>query len=81
MSREYILSVPSNYNPNTPYRLIFGWHPWGGSAMQVAGTGNSGYYGLKGTSNNQAILVSPEGPTSTAKASVGGTRTARTSRS
>ena len=29
--------------------------------MQVAGTGNSGYYGLKGTSNNQAILVSPEG--------------------
>ena len=61
MSREYILSVPSNYNPNTPYRLIFGWHPWGGSAMQVAGTGNSGYYGLKGASNNQAILVSPEG--------------------
>ena len=61
LTREYILSVPSNYNPNTPYRLIFGWHPWGGSAMQVAGTGNSGYYGLKGASNNQAILVSPEG--------------------
>jgi len=61
MSREYILSVPSNYDPNTPYRLIFGWHPWGGSAQQVAGTGNSGYYGLKGASNNQAILVSPEG--------------------
>jgi polyhydroxybutyrate depolymerase len=61
MSREYILSVPSNYNPSTPYRLIFAWHPWGGSAQQVAGTGNSGYYGLKGTSNNQAILVSPEG--------------------
>jgi polyhydroxybutyrate depolymerase len=61
MTREYILSVPSNYNMNTPYRLIFGWHPWGGSAQQVAGTGNSGYYGLKGASNNQAILVSPEG--------------------
>jgi poly(3-hydroxybutyrate) depolymerase len=61
MTREYILSVPSNYDQNTPYRLIFGWHPWGGSAMQVAGTGNSGYYGLKGASNNQAILVSPEG--------------------
>src|SRR3569623_529985 len=29
--------------------------------MQVAGTGNSGYYGLKVTSNNQAILVAPEG--------------------
>jgi polyhydroxybutyrate depolymerase len=61
MTREYILSVPSNYNPNTAYRLIFAWHPWGGSAQQVAGNGNSGYYGLKGTSNNQAILVSPEG--------------------
>ncbi|HEY7370719.1 MAG TPA: Ricin and poly(3-hydroxybutyrate) depolymerase fusion [Polyangia bacterium] len=61
MTREYILSVPSNYNPNTPYRLIFAWHPWGGSAQQVAGTGNSGYYGLKGSSNNQAILVAPEG--------------------
>ena len=60
-SREYILAVPSNYNPNTPYRLIFAWHPWGGSAQQVAGSGNSGYYGLKGSSNNQAILVSPEG--------------------
>jgi len=61
MTREYILSVPSNYDPNHPYMLIFAWHPWGGSAMQVAGTGNSGYYGLKGTSNNMAILVSPEG--------------------
>ena len=33
-TREYILSVPSNYDPNTPYRLIFGWHPWGGSASR-----------------------------------------------
>jgi polyhydroxybutyrate depolymerase len=46
MTREYILSVPSNYDPNHPYVLIFAWHPWGGSAQQVAGTGNSGYYGL-----------------------------------
>ena len=61
MTREYILSVPSNYDPSHPYVLIFAWHPWGGSAQQVAGTGNSGYYGLKGTSNNQAILVAPEG--------------------
>src|SRR6185436_19507441 len=61
MTREYILSVPSNYDQNHPYVLIFGWHPLGGSAMQVAGSGNSGYYGLKGTSMNQAILVSPEG--------------------
>jgi polyhydroxybutyrate depolymerase len=61
MNREYILSVPSNYDANHPYVLIFAWHPWGGSAQQVAGTGNNGYYGLKGSSSNQAILVSPEG--------------------
>jgi poly(3-hydroxybutyrate) depolymerase len=61
MTREYILSVPSNYDPNHPYVLIFAWHPLGGNAQQTAGTGNSGYYGLKGSSNNQAILVSPEG--------------------
>ncbi len=61
MTREYILSVPSNYDPNHPYLLIFAWHPWGGSAQQTAGTGNSGYYGLKGSSSNQAILVAPEG--------------------
>jgi len=60
-SREYILSVPSTYDQNHPYKLIFAWHPLGGSASQTAGTGNSGYYGLKGSSNNEAILVSPEG--------------------
>src|SRR4029078_1091254 len=30
-------------------------------ASHVSGTGNSGDYGLKGRSNTQAILVSPEG--------------------
>jgi polyhydroxybutyrate depolymerase len=60
-TREYILAVPSNYDQNRPYKLIFAWHPWGGSAQQVAGTGNSGYHGLRGASNNEAILVAPEG--------------------
>jgi polyhydroxybutyrate depolymerase len=59
--REYILAVPANYDPNRPYRLIFGWHPLGGSAQQVAGTGNNGYYGLRGASNGAAILVAAEG--------------------
>jgi polyhydroxybutyrate depolymerase len=53
--------VPANYNPMTPYRLIFTWHPLGGSAQQVAGSGNNGYYGLRTASNGAAILVSPEG--------------------
>lgn len=61
LMREYILYVPENYDPDKPYRLIFGWHPWGGSAQQVAGNGASGYYGLQGASGGEAILVSPEG--------------------
>ena len=59
--REYILAVPTNYDSARPYRVIFAWHPLGGSAQQVAGTGNNGYYGLRGQSNGAAILVSPEG--------------------
>jgi poly(3-hydroxybutyrate) depolymerase len=59
--REYILFVPTNYDQSKPYRLIFAWHPLGGSAQQTAGSGNSGYYGLRGASNGEAILVSPEG--------------------
>jgi polyhydroxybutyrate depolymerase len=56
--REYILAVPSNYDQNRPYRLIFGWHPWGGSAQQIA---SGGYFGLSSVINGQAILVAPEG--------------------
>jgi polyhydroxybutyrate depolymerase len=60
-SREYILYVPTNYDQNHPYRLIFAWHPLGGTAQQTAGTGNNGYYGMRAASNGDAILVSPEG--------------------
>jgi poly(3-hydroxybutyrate) depolymerase len=59
--REYILAVPDNYDPSKPYRLIFGWHPLGGSAQQVAGNGNSGYYGLQSQASGSAIFVAPEG--------------------
>lgn len=59
--REYILNVPMGYDMNKPYRLVFTWHPLGGSAQQTAGSGNNGYYGLVGASAGEAILVSPEG--------------------
>jgi poly(3-hydroxybutyrate) depolymerase len=59
--REYILRVPTDYDQNQPYRLVFAWHPLGGSAQQTAGNGNSGYYGLQGVAGDAAILVSPEG--------------------
>jgi len=57
-TREYIVAVPDGYDPNQPYRLIFGWHPWGGSAQQIA---SSGYFGLASVIDDQAILVAPEG--------------------
>jgi polyhydroxybutyrate depolymerase len=57
-AREYILHVPESYDPNRPYRLIFGWHPWGGSAEQIE---SRGYFGIRDVSDEQAILVAPEG--------------------
>ncbi len=57
-TREYVVAVPGDYDPDQPYRLIFGWHPWGGSAQQIA---NSGYFGLASVIDGQAILVAPEG--------------------
>jgi polyhydroxybutyrate depolymerase len=57
-TREYILALPDDYDPSHPYKLVFGWHPWGGSAEQIA---NGGYFGLENVVDGQAILVAPEG--------------------
>jgi poly(3-hydroxybutyrate) depolymerase len=59
-SRSYILDIPSNYDRNHPYRLVFGLHWYGGSAAEVAG-GNWGFYGQKAASNGSAIFVAPQG--------------------
>ena len=64
-NRSYILRVPDNYDPNRPYRLIFGFHWNGGTANDVDSGGTSGYpwsyYGLRALSNNSAIFVAPQG--------------------
>ncbi|MEV7971416.1 hypothetical protein AB0O34_36295, partial [Sphaerisporangium sp. NPDC088356] len=64
-SRSFILRIPDNYNNNTPYRLIFGFHWNGGTANDVDSGGTSGYpwsfYGLRQLSNNGAIFVAPQG--------------------
>jgi poly(3-hydroxybutyrate) depolymerase len=60
-TREYILAIPDDYDANQPYRLIFTWHPRGGSAEQVANGFGGGYYGLESRANGSAIFVSPEG--------------------
>jgi poly(3-hydroxybutyrate) depolymerase len=56
-AREYILELPENYDATRPYRLVFTWHPGGGSAQ---GTANN-VYGLRQNAAGTAIFVSPEG--------------------
>jgi predicted esterase len=56
--RKYVLDVPANYDTNKKYRLIFVWHPLGGSASQVV---NGGYNGLKSLSEGSAIFVAADG--------------------
>jgi polyhydroxybutyrate depolymerase len=57
-SRKYVLDVPANYDTNKKYRLIFVWHPLGGSASQVV---SGGYNGLKTLSEGSSIFVAAEG--------------------
>ena len=57
-ARQYILTLPDNYDPNHPYILIFVPHPWGGN---MQGTVKGGYFGMKSVSDNKAILVAPTG--------------------
>ncbi|MGC4773628.1 cellulose binding domain-containing protein [Micromonospora sp. DT44] len=57
-SRTYILQIPSGYDRNRQYRLVFGFHWLNGSANNVA---SAGYYGLAPLSNNSTIFVAPQG--------------------
>jgi poly(3-hydroxybutyrate) depolymerase len=67
-NRSYILRVPANYDPNHPYRLVFGFHWVGGTANDVDSGGTDGYnwsyYGLRRLAdldNNGTIFVAPQG--------------------
>jgi len=64
-NRSFILSVPTNYDSNRQYRLIFGFHWLGGTMEQVAGGGSDGdvyaHYGLRRLANDSAIFVAPQG--------------------
>ncbi|KAL2129737.1 hypothetical protein VTI74DRAFT_7384 [Chaetomium olivicolor] len=61
-----MLRLPSNYNPSTPYKLIFGLHWRDGDLLAVDG-GTAPYYGLRALSNrnngngSEAIFVAPDG--------------------
>ena len=56
--RAYIVKIPTNYDTNRPYRLIFAWHGLGGTAQQIA---QFGYYQLETLSAGSAIFVSGQG--------------------
>ncbi len=64
-SRGFTLSIPDNYDNTRPYRLVFGFHWWGGTANDVASGGSDGdvyaYYGLRRLANNSTIFVAPQG--------------------
>jgi poly(3-hydroxybutyrate) depolymerase len=55
--REYNLSMPENYDPQNPYKLIFGFHWRGANAIDIE---NNNFYGLRNIANDTAIFVSPD---------------------
>lgn len=58
-SRLVHIDIPSNYNNNKPYRLVFGMQCMGGSGANVR---NENYYGLKPLDTGKTtIFVAPEG--------------------
>jgi polyhydroxybutyrate depolymerase len=68
-SREYILKVPDGYDPNHPYRLIFGFHGaqydanWVATGKPTSGTGvtlSGPWFGIESEANGSAIFVAPE---------------------
>ena len=57
-NRKWMVDVPANYDASTPYRLIFVWHPLGGSGSQVV---SGGYNGLKSLAKNTAVFATADG--------------------
>jgi len=60
-NRSFIIDIPSNYDKDKPYRLIFGMHCMGSSAQ---GTVSENYYNLKTQAEKagiQCIFVAPQG--------------------
>ncbi|NLG16709.1 MAG: hypothetical protein GX556_05195 [Fibrobacter sp.] len=64
--RKFIVNLPTNYDKNKPYRLVFGMHCMGGSAEKVAGNSDQSknFYGIKTQADKdgiQCIYVAPQG--------------------
>jgi poly(3-hydroxybutyrate) depolymerase len=59
-TRKWMLDVPANYvaDAGKPYRLIFVWHPLGGSGSQIV---SGGFNGLKTLSGTSTIFATADG--------------------
>jgi polyhydroxybutyrate depolymerase len=57
-SRKWMLDVPTNYDTNKMYKLIFVWHPLSGNGSQIV---SGGYNGLKSLSNGSAVFATADG--------------------
>lgn len=55
-TRTFVLSLPTNYDPQNAYPLIFAWHGRGGS-----GSVAQSYFGLQEIAGSEAIIVYPNG--------------------
>jgi len=64
VDRQYYFVLPTNYNANTPYPLVFTWHGLNGTAQQfLPGSymgGSGGFYGIRAGLAN-AIYVTSQG--------------------
>jgi polyhydroxybutyrate depolymerase len=66
-TREYILTLPANYNSSHPYRLILAFHGRQYDAQSVADGGPPGsgpYYGIQAEAKDTAIFVAPQATSS-----------------
>ena len=60
IDRQYFVVLPSNYNANTAYPIVFLWHGLNGTASQLIGGGFMAYYGVR-TGFPNAIYVAAQG--------------------
>jgi poly(3-hydroxybutyrate) depolymerase len=61
-ARQYFVKLPTDYDYNHQYRLIFTMHAVGGSGQQIS-SGSNAYYGLPPLINDTigAVYVAPTG--------------------
>ena len=55
-ARSYVLSIPTDYQADRAYPLVFAWHGLGGS-----GSGARGYFRIEQQGKGNALFVYPDG--------------------